>query len=201
VPHYRLARPAGPLWNICKTVPMVATSSVLAIWAFPRLIVGWQRGAEFDLLFFPEQVQPGLAVAGVGTAIVIWSAWVLSTAGAGTPAPFDAPRHLVTVGPYAWFRNPMVMGTLLQGAGMSLYTGSIVVAVAFVALGLLWHVLIRPLDEDAMQKVFGRQFELYRRSVRCWLPMRKRWEVPAMTGPISMDEVRTERRKRRRSRR
>ena len=66
--------------------------------------------------------------------------------------PFDAPRRLVIGGPYAWLRTPMVTGTIGQGLGIGLMTGSIVVIVFFVIFALLWNTFVRPTEEDQMQQ-------------------------------------------------
>jgi protein-S-isoprenylcysteine O-methyltransferase Ste14 len=184
-----VARPAPAFWNLTKTVPIIAGGSFVLSWFVPKIMVAWQHDAALDTFFFPERGDLGLAVLILGTLLVAWSAVVLAIKGGGTPLPFDAPRRLVVSGPYAWFRNPLVIGLVVQGIGVGIYSGSVLVLLFVAAIALIWNFGIRPAEEDALQKVFGRDFELYRREVRCWLPMRRAWTPPPHTGPISLEEL------------
>ena len=189
VPVYRPARPAPAFWNILKTIPALLVTGLLVVGLIPRFIASWQLGGEFDALIFPGHHPLGIAFGAGGTLLVAWSGLTLAITGNGTPMPFDAPRRLVMVGPYSWFRNPMVTGTVAQGVGAGVYLGSGLVIICFLLCALLWDVLVRHDDEDRLQKSFGREFEAYRRNVRCWLPMRRSWAPPPRTGPISLDEL------------
>ncbi|MGH7523912.1 MAG: methyltransferase family protein, partial [Gemmatimonadales bacterium] len=125
----------------------------------------------------------------LGTLLAIWSIVTFVIVGRGTPMAFDAPRLLVITGPYAWVRNPMVAGFLMQGIGVGLLTGSYVVILLYLLLGLGWDLWVRPLDEDTLQKRFGRDLERYRRHVPCWVPRSRPWSPPPPTAPISVDEL------------
>ena len=187
---YRVANPAPAAWNVLKSLVVVAIFGGLVVWAVPTLIVNLQReSGDFDALFFPQQVAAGRTVLAAATLLVVWAALQLAIKGGGTPLRFDAPRRMVIDGPYAWLRTPMVTGTLLQGIGMGLITGSIVVIALFFLFALLWNTLIRPDEEDQLQHLFGREFEAYRRNVRCWLPMRAAWVPPDEAPPISLQDT------------
>jgi len=170
-------------------VPVLGIFWIVALVLAPILTVRLQQAAGLDPLFFTIQTGAGLALLATGTALVVWSVVTFATAGGGTPMPFDAPRRLVISGPYAWLRNPMVLGFVVQGVGVGLMAGSIPVILLYLLVGLWWNLLVRPRDEDQLQKVFGRDLELYRRHVPCWLPLRRRWSPPPQIGPISLDEV------------
>jgi protein-S-isoprenylcysteine O-methyltransferase Ste14 len=188
---YRLARPAPAAWNLLKTLGMIVVFMMVCVWAIPKGIVSLQReSGQFDALFFPPQESLGLAVFAVATVLVLWAGLTLAVTGGGTPVSFDAPRRLVISGPYAWLRTPMVTGAFLQGMGLGLMEGSIVVILLFAVFALLWNSFVRPSEENHMQSIFGRDFELYRRSVRCWLPMRSAWRGPVGdVPPITLAET------------
>jgi protein-S-isoprenylcysteine O-methyltransferase Ste14 len=183
---------------VLKTLPVVAGVSITLAWLVPWVVVAWQHDVALDTFFFPVRTDVGTAFFAAGTLLMAWAAIILAIRGGGTPLPFDAPRRLVVSGPYAWFRNPMIVGLVLQGVGVGVDTGSVLVMLFVAALALLWNLMIRPTEEDALQRIFGRDFELYRREVRCWLPMRRRWTPPVHTGPISLEELPAVARKRRR---
>ncbi|HEY4320425.1 MAG TPA: methyltransferase [Gemmatimonadales bacterium] len=194
---YHIARPTNPVWNLARTLVFVAIWSAVVVWGLPLGIVQVEHNANFDVPGFQELPVIGLALVIAGSLLVFWAAVTMALAGYGTPATFAAPRRLVVTGPYAWFRNPMVVGTLVQGVGLGALYGSLPVLLLFAGGALLWNLLRRRDDEDELQRVFGREFELYRRSVRCWLPMRKRWSPPPGTSPISYAELHRRRHHRR----
>lgn len=178
---------------------MALLSSFILV-AIPAVIRRWETSGAFDALVFPEQGLVGVVTLVAGSALVLWAALALAISGNGTPLPFDAPRRLVVDGPYAWFRNPMATGAFVQGLGIGIARGSILLMIVFAVAALCWDLLVRPEDEDQLQRTFSRDYELYRRSVRCWLPLRRRWSPPPRTGPISLEEL-PERRRERRHRR
>ncbi len=65
----------------------------------------------------------------LAAGLMLW-AWcvVLFRRARGTPVPFNPPRELVVVGPYAWVRNPMLTGVFacLFGLGFLLHSLSLV---------------------------------------------------------------------------
>ena len=89
----------------------------LLIRGFPRLD---------DLLGFAA-FKPGVAgliISGililVGAPIAVWTVIDQYTRARGTPLPMMATQRLLTDGPYAWSRNPMVFGTLSAYLGAQL---------------------------------------------------------------------------------
>jgi len=61
------------------------------------------------LPFWPRVVAAGLLFSG-GLVVWILCADLFGRSGRGTPLPLDAPRHLVTTGPFAVIRNPIGWG-------------------------------------------------------------------------------------------
>lgn len=121
--------------------------------------------------------QSGLRAAFVGTpifiaasALGITSSVSLVRAGGGTPLPLASPVRLVVSGPYRIVRNPMAVAGILQGIAVAIMLRSLVV-LAYAVLGaIVWHVLVRPIEEHDMRHRFGAPFDEYRARVRCWLP-------------------------------
>ena len=102
--------------------------------------------------------------------------------GSGTPAPFDAPRRVVAVGPYRFVRNPMYIGGLALLAAFALYLRSPSVLVfagvwiVFVHLGVVY------LEEPDLRRKFGASYEEYCRTVPRWIPRFSSRRKPAETN-------------------
>jgi protein-S-isoprenylcysteine O-methyltransferase Ste14 len=63
----------------------------------------------------------------IGGAIALRCVWDFAWRGAGTPAPFDAPRRLVVSGLYRFVRNPMYIGLGIFMIGEAILFPSITV--------------------------------------------------------------------------
>jgi protein-S-isoprenylcysteine O-methyltransferase Ste14 len=188
MPWYQTAARAPTSWLVIKTTAHLAILWSVCLYFLPRLVIGWQSAMGLHALFYEPQQPLALALMAGATAISFWSAMLLAVKGRGTPARIDAPRRLVISGPYAWVRNPMVVCGLLQGVAVSLYTGSTLILILVLVAGVLWHFVRRYDEEHDLQRVFGREYELYRRSVRCWMPRRRRW-APAQPEAAIADQT------------
>ena len=104
--------------------------------------------------------------------LVIW-AWcvVWFSKAKGTPVPFNPPRKLVTTGPYAWSRNPMLTGVFafLFGIGFLLHSVSMVCVwlPVFVVLNVLE---LKMVEEPELERRFGESYIAYRRRVPMFGP-------------------------------
>lgn len=63
----------------------------------------------------------GMLICAAGGGLALWCVSNFALIGRGTPAPFPAPRRLVTRGPYKLVRNPMYVGVGLFFAGAALF--------------------------------------------------------------------------------
>lgn len=112
----------------------------------------------------------GAVLLGLGLAVLTAAAWALVSRGRGTPAPFDPPAKFVRRGPYKWVRNPMYLGLLALVGGEGLFFQSWHVAVYWVCLTCVTHLLVVLYEEDALRRQFGAIYEDYKRDVARWLP-------------------------------
>jgi protein-S-isoprenylcysteine O-methyltransferase Ste14/predicted DCC family thiol-disulfide oxidoreductase YuxK len=150
---------------------------MLLTWALflvvlPALIYALEGylGLEGYRFISPAGRVVGVTLFALGGALGLTSAAVLAVKDGGTPLPADCPRDLVVAGPYRYVRNPLAIAGLLQGAGVGVFLGSpLVLAYALVGV-LLWETLIRPWEEDDLERRFGEAYRRYRRRVRCWRP-------------------------------
>lgn len=116
----------------------------------------------------------GLALIVMGGLIYLWCAWEFTTRGAGTPAPQDPPKRVVTTGLYRYTRNPMYVGvsSVLFGEALFFQSAGLLIYTALVSLG--FHLRVLYYEEPVLRKSFGAAFEAYCLKVPRWLPRRNR---------------------------
>jgi protein-S-isoprenylcysteine O-methyltransferase Ste14 len=113
---------------------------------------------------------PGVAPILVGVALYLWCVWVFAEVGRGTPAPWDAPRRFVAVGPYRWVRNPIYIAAILVIGGEAWLFLSLQLLIYAAALALAVHLFVVGYEEPNLAHRFDEQYELYRRTVSRWIP-------------------------------
>lgn len=129
-------------------------------WAFPGIIA--VPAIPRYLLAF------GCLVSGLALWILCLRAFV--TFGGGTPLPMDAPRELVTSGPFAVVRNPLMIAEILVIWGEAFLisrVGMYAYAVLFIIIAL---AAVRLVEEPELKRRFGLRYEEYCRSVPGWIP-------------------------------
>lgn len=113
---------------------------------------------------------PGIILMVFGAAVALACIASFIARGKGTPAPFDAPREFVAMGPYRYCRNPMYIGGAAMLAGYGLYAGSPSVLLLAAGMFALAHTFVILYEEPTLRKSFGQTYVDYCRSVRRWLP-------------------------------
>jgi protein-S-isoprenylcysteine O-methyltransferase Ste14 len=109
-----------------------------------------------------------LMLAGGGLGLACASTFIVR--GKGTPAPFDAPREFVAIGPYRYVRNPMYVGGLILLAGFGLYERSISILLMALVLFPVVHLMVVFYEEPTLRKLFGATYEEYCRTTERWVP-------------------------------
>jgi protein-S-isoprenylcysteine O-methyltransferase Ste14 len=117
----------------------------------------------------------GVPLAAGGVALMLTCVCLFVLRGRGTPAPFDAPREFVVVGPYRFVRNPMYLGAYGALAGFALVFRSPGM-LAFVAVPVACaHLFLLLIEEPLTEERFGDSFRAYKRAVPRWLPRLTPW--------------------------
>lgn len=151
----------------------------LAIWgAFLLTAYGLVplAGLLLGAALIPAELQlPALPLIGIallvaGTALVLHCGYLFHIVGRGTPNPWDPPRRLVTVGAYRYVRNPIVLGYLVNLAGLALLFGSTGILAAVPVVWALAHLVILPREETTLEQRFGEAYRRYRVVTPRWLP-------------------------------
>lgn len=112
----------------------------------------------------------------VGGAVLFLASLVrFDREGRGTLAPWDPPRALVTRGPYAYVRNPMISGVcciLLAEALLLRSVSHLTWATGFILFNAIFIPII---EEPGMRRRFGADYVTYTRHVPRLVPRLLPW--------------------------
>lgn len=159
--------------NATKTIIQILCVWILALIVIPYIILD-----AFDTLVIP-QMGIGLMLGSVVficcTALGLMSCYFMVRDGSGTPLPLDQTNELVNTGPYRYVRNPMAIAGIGQGIAIAIVFGSTPILTYSLLGAAVWHLVVRPIEEQDMINRFGEPYLEYRQSVSCWMPrVRKR---------------------------
>jgi protein-S-isoprenylcysteine O-methyltransferase Ste14 len=115
----------------------------------------------------------GLPVLAAGCWLLLDSVFVrFAREGRGTLAPIDPPRFVVRGGAYRVVRNPMYVANVAIVVGSGIVFQSWFLLVWAAVLFLAFHLFVITYEEPTLSRMFGEDYEIYRRGVARWIP---RW--------------------------
>ena len=89
----------------------------------------------------------------------------------GTPVPFNPPPQLVTTGPYAYTRNPMLTGVFSLLFGFGVLFGSASLLVVFTPLFVFINVWeLKAIEEPELLKRLGEDYIEYQKRIPMFFP-------------------------------
>jgi len=89
----------------------------------------------------------------------------------GTPVPFNPPPQLVTTGPYAYVRNPMLTGVFALLFGFGVLLGSASLLIIFTPLFIIINVWeLKAIEEPELLKRLGQDYIEYRKKTPMFFP-------------------------------
>lgn len=115
-----------------------------------------------------------LLLFAVGASVYAWCVWNFASFGRGTPAPIDAPKHLVVRGLYRYTRNPMYVGVLTFILGWVVLFRSLDVLLYALAVATCFHLFVLLYEERHLKQVFPDEYADYCGHVGRWLPRLRR---------------------------
>jgi protein-S-isoprenylcysteine O-methyltransferase Ste14 len=118
----------------------------------------------------PPGVVAGALFMLTGLLLVIWCFYEFAVRGRGTPAPWDAPRYLVTSGPYRRSRNPIYLGVVLILLGEAAFFASLALLAWAAVAALGSHLFVVLYEEPGLHQRFGAEYARYVAEVPRWLP-------------------------------
>ena len=123
----------------------------------------------------PLNLASGLMLMALGLSLACWSAWAQLKLGGGGPLPVAPTQRLVTTGPYALCRNPMVLGELLYLTGLGLLlTSPALLALVWLAFFPAVVAYLKLVEELRLEERFGEAYLAYKREVPFLLPRLRR---------------------------
>ncbi|MFQ6052229.1 MAG: methyltransferase family protein [Candidatus Hydrothermarchaeota archaeon] len=127
-------------------------------------------------LDFPKPLSPPLnmvvsvPILAIGLFLDLWSILQFIKV-KGTPVPFNPPPRLVTTGPYANVRNPMLSGVFILLFGLGVLFQSISLVFIFTPVFILLNVLeLKAVEEPELEKRLGKEYVEYRKRVPMFIP-------------------------------
>ena len=162
-----------------RTRTLLTPIGVLVFGAFAGIFV--VAALWVDRLLHLPGILPGdlrlhasLPVMAVGIAATAWSGFHFLRV-KGTPVPFNPPPEVVSTGPYAYARNPMLTGVFVFLFGLGLAVDSLSLVTVFVPLFVLanfWE--LKAIEEPELVRRFGDEYEAYRRRTPMFIPRLRR---------------------------
>jgi protein-S-isoprenylcysteine O-methyltransferase Ste14 len=106
----------------------------------------------------------------VAFILIGWSVQVFLQA-KGTPVPLNPPPQLVTTGPYAYVRNPMLTGVFALFFGIGVLLGSVSLLALFTPFFIFINVWeLKAIEEPELLKRLGQDYCEYRNSTPMFFP-------------------------------
>lgn len=145
---------------------------ILCVWTITLILFPWILidAFEIDTISSLSVQIISYVVFVLSSFLGLTSAYAIVKHGDGTPLPADQTKKLVIKGPYRYVRNPMAIAGMGQGLAIALYYSSIHLLIYTLLGGLLWHFVVRPVEEKNMLKRFGEEYQRYRGQVKLWVP-------------------------------
>lgn len=168
---FKPAKSGNSSWNLAKTIFQTTIFWLVFLYLIPTVILLFEK--INCISGFEPMSGPGWPLFLLFSLIGIYSGYTMSLFGKGTPLPLDCPNQLVIKGPYKYVRNPMAIAGIGQGICAGMIMGSYLVILYSIAGALLWHVLVRPMEEKDLEQRFGESYAAYKKAVKCWIPRLK----------------------------
>ncbi len=119
---------------------------------------------------FPVNLYAGISLCFAGLSLACWCV-INFLRVKGTPVPFNPPPVLVTSGPYAYVRNPMLSGVFILLFGLGSVFQSIFLIFVFTPLFMLINILeIKTIEEPELEMRLGKAYSEYKNITPMFFP-------------------------------
>lgn len=154
-----MSRTSGLFWRaVFAFIAMPAVVALLIPWLLHPATVPFRPAA--------------LPILIVGVVLLLWCVRDFYVAGQGTLAPWEPPKHLVTIGLYQVSRNPMYLAVTVMLAAWAIGFGSITLWAYTAIVMTAFYLRVLTYEEPWLAKTFGAEWVDYRNRVSRWLGRR-----------------------------
>ncbi len=129
---------------------------------------------EFIPCFRLYGIVLALILVALGLFFIGWAAYALWKHGRGSPLQIASTQKLVTIGPYAYCRNPIMLGSILYYLGLTLLIGSLIGIVLVILFEILYGIYIKLIEEKELELRFSREYKEYKKYIPFIVPRPKR---------------------------
>jgi len=168
--------PVGAMPSLVERMVRTKGFKVLSL-LLGALFFGW-LDTRLDLPPWPPRplgFLSGLVLVVLGLLLAGWSVWAQLKLGRGGPLPVAPTQRLVTMGPYALCRNPMVLGEFLYLTGLGLLLASpSFLALTWLAFFPVVVAYLKLVEEKELEARFGEAYLAYKRRVPLLIPRPRR---------------------------
>jgi len=133
---------------------------------------------------------PHHAVLELGTILLVFGEsiriWAVRYAGGATRTMTVGAPFLCTSGPFSRVRNPLYIGNMMIYTSFVLIAGNVNL---WTMVGATWiffivqYSLIVSLEENALYRLFGDEYDIYRKNVSALVPRISPWRGGVPTKP------------------
>ncbi len=151
--------------------PIGATIGLLFVALFVGLALLVDRFLNLpELLSKPMNIALSIPLLLIGLVIYSWAFRHFLKA-KGTPVPFNPPPRVITSGPYAYCRNPMLDAFFLVLLGLGILLRSVSLVFVFTPLFALVNALeLKAIEEPELAKRLGKDYIKYKNSTPMFIP-------------------------------
>lgn len=166
---YKVAIGSKNVRNLLTPVGAIFFASFITL--FVILALQLDRLLKLPQLFSrPFNIILSLPVLFVGLSLIGWSV-VHFLKVKGTPVPFNPPPKLVSDGPYAHARNPMLSGVFILLFGLGILIRSFSFIFIFIPLFIVLNVWeLKAIEEPELAKRLGEEYLEYKHKTPMFIP-------------------------------
>ena len=152
--------------EVLKAILILPVNVLLTI---PAIILFF-CGFEFVSFRLSITVFLMLVIFALGLFLMIWTMRMFAAVGKGSLAPWNPINKLIISGPYAYVRNPMLLGVFLFLLGEVILFQSkalLIYWLIFICINAVYFPLS---EEKGLLKRYGKEYEEYKNNVPRFIP-------------------------------
>jgi len=149
------------MWNTTRP-PVVGILSLL-ISIFLHFVFPISK-----IIFYPYNLG-GVLFMGIGLLLTTWGVLTFKKNNTSINPHDEKPKKIIATGPFKFTRNPMYLGILTLLLGIAVLFGSVSAPISPLIFFITVNFGFIPYEERMLGKIFGEEYENYKKKVRRWV--------------------------------